>query len=75
MMLRSSLGDHSDAYIVVSGRITIAGAGANNDAKRTGKRNKEAILANCAPFIECTSKKNNTQIDHAKNLDIVMPMY
>ena len=30
-MLKSSLCDFSDAYIVVSGAITIAGAGADED--------------------------------------------
>ena len=26
-------------------------------------------------FTECVSKINNTQIDNAKDIDIVMPMY
>ena len=30
---------------------------------------------NCAPFINCISEINNTQIDNAKDIDIVMPMY
>ena len=33
MMLKSSLCDYSDAYILVSGRITITGVGANDDTK------------------------------------------
>ena len=28
----------------------------------------------CAPFINCISEINNTQIDNAKDIDIVMPM-
>ena len=28
-----------------------------------------------APFINCISEINNTQIDNAKDIDIVMPMY
>ena len=39
------------------------------------KKNKEIIFRNCALFLECTSEINNTQIDHVKDLDIVMPMY
>ena len=27
------------------------------------------------PFTNCISKINNTQIDHAEYIDIVMPMY
>ena len=72
-MLRSSLCDYSDAYILVKGNITIndtaaGGAGANNT-------NKKVIFKNCAPFTNCIIKINNTQIDNAEYIDIVMPMY
>ena len=30
---------------------------------------------NCAPFINCKSEISNTEIDNAKDIDIVMPMY
>ena len=48
-MLRSSLCDYSDAYILVKGNITVnntaaAGADANNT-------NKKVIFKNCAPFL------------------------
>ena len=33
------------------------------------------IFKNWAPFTDCISKINNTQIDNAKDIDIVMPMY
>ena len=72
-MLRSSLCDYGDADILVKGNITVdnnaaAGAAANN-------RNKKVIFKNCAPFTNCISKINNTQIDNAEYTDIVMPMY
>ena len=72
-MLKSSLCDYSDAYILVKGTISVnntaaAGAGANNI-------NKKVIFKNCAPFNNCISEINNTQIDNAKDIDIVMPMY
>ena len=56
-MLRSSLCDYSDAYILVKRNITVnntatAGADANNT-------NKKVILKNCAPFTNCISKINN----------------
>ena len=28
-----------------------------------------------APFTDCTSERNNSQIDNAKDIGIVMPMY
>ena len=73
-MIRSNLCDYSDAYILVSGTITITGA-VEDDAKRAEKRNKEVIFKNCAPFTNCISNINNTQIDNAENTDIVRLMY
>ena len=74
-MLRSSLYNHNDAYILVSGTITITGAEADNEAKRLDERNKGVIFKNCAPFTDCISEINNTQIDNVKYIDVVMPMY
>ena len=72
-MLKSSLCDYSDAYILVKGTITVnITAAADNDANDT---NKNLIFKNCAPFTHCVSEINNTQVDNAKYLDIVMPMY
>ena len=72
-MLKSSLCDYSDAYILLKGTISVnntavSGAAANNT-------NKKVIFKNCAPFTNCISEINNTQIDNAKDIDIVMPMY
>ena len=33
------------------------------------------IFKNCAPFTSCINKINNTQIDNAEYIDIVMPIY
>ena len=74
-MLNSSLCDYSDAYILVKGKITIAGAGNDVAARQADERNKGVVFRNCAPFINCISEINNTQIDNAKDIDIVMPMY
>ena len=72
-MLKSSLCDYSDAYILVKGTISVNNtAAADADANNI---NKKVILKNCAPFINCISEINNTQIDNAKDIDIVMPMY
>ena len=74
-MLKSSLWDYSDAYILVSGTITIDGAGADDAAKPLDERNKGVIFKNFVPFTDFISKINNTQIDNAKDLDVVMPLY
>ena len=72
-MVKSSLCDYNDAYILVKGEITVddtwaTGAAANNT-------NKKVIFKECAPFTNCISEINNTQTDNAKDIDIVMPMY
>ena len=72
-MLKSSLCNYSDAYILVKGTITVddtsaAGAAANNT-------HKKVISKNCTPFTNCIREINNTQIDNAKDIDIVMSMY
>ena len=73
--MRSNLCGFSDAYIFVTGTITVAGAGAEDNAKRLDERSKGAIFKNCAPFTNCISEINNNQIDNAKGIDVVMPMY
>ena len=72
-MLKSILCDYSDAYILVKGTITVPNTAAGDaDANIVGKK---VIFKNCAPFINCISEINNTQVDNAKDIDIVMPMY
>ena len=72
-MLKSSLCDYSDAYIHVKGTITVNNTAAEGVAANNG--NKKVIFKNCAPFTNCISQINNTDLDNAKYLDIVMPMY
>ena len=36
---------------------------------------KKVVFTNCAPFTNCISGINNTQVDNAKDIDIVMPTY
>ena len=74
-MLMSKLCDYSDAYILVKGTVTIVGAGADAAAQAADRNNKQIMFKNCAPFTNCISEINNTQIENAKDLDVVMPMY
>ena len=64
-MLRSSLCDYSDAYILIKGNIVVNNTGT---AEAPTSRDKKVIFKNCAPFTNCISKINNTQIDNAEYL-------
>ena len=72
-MLRSSLCDYSDAYILVKGNISVNNTAA--DGAAANNTNKKVIFKNCASFTNCISKLNKTQIDNAEYIDIVMPIY
>ena len=63
--LESSLCDYSDAYILVTGNITVAG----------GNPNTKVAFKNCAPFKECRTEINETFVDKTKHINIAMPMY
>ena len=52
-------------YIVADGTITVTDP---NDANCK----KKLVFKNNAPFISCNSKINNTTIDNAEDLEIVM---
>ena len=73
--LKPSLCDYSDAYILVKGKITITGAGADLAARQADERNKGVAFKNCAPFTSCKSDINNAEIDYCQDIDIVTPMY
>ena len=74
-MLRSNLCDYADSYILAKGTITITGASDDAAARNADERDKGVIFKNCAPFTKCISRINNTDIDNAKNIDIVKPLY
>ena len=74
-MLKSSVCDYSDAYILVKGKIIITARGAEAAARQANERDKGVAFKNCAPFTNCISEINNTQVDKSKDIDIVMPMY
>ena len=52
-MTRSDLSDYNDAYIIVTGNITVEGVN-NRDRK-----NRSLAFKNNAPFISCISKMEN----------------
>ena len=74
-MLRSNLCDYADSYILVKGTITITGDGDNAGERQADERDKGVTFKNCTPFTKCISRINNTDIDNAHDIDIVMPKY
>ena len=86
-MLKSSLCDYGDAYMFVKGTIRITGdpgpepnpdaprpAEQKLAARKADERNKGVLFKNCAPFTNFKSETYNTEIDNAKDIDIVLPM-
>ena len=74
-MLKSSLFDYSDTYIFVKGSTTIIGEEAVAAARQADERGKGVAFKNCAPFTNCISEINNTQVDNAKDINIIIPLY
>ena len=70
-MLKSSLCDYNDAYVLVKGTIPIVEQARDN----TNNNNEEVVFKNYAVFTDCISEISNTQIDNDKYNDVVMPMY
>ena len=67
-MLKSSLRDYSDAYILVCRTIKVAPQAGDNRNNVV----KKVAFKICAPFTDCKSEINNTQIHNAIDIDSVM---
>ena len=63
--LESNLCDYSDAYILVAGNIIVA----------VGDANTKVAFKSCAPFRKCRTEINDTFIEEAEHINIVMPLY
>ena len=63
--LESSLCDYSDAYVLVTGNITVIGGGPDT----------KVAFKNCAPFRKCITELNEAFTDDAEHINIKMPMY
>ena len=62
--IKSSLCDYSDAFILVTGNITVA-----------ADDNTDVALKNCTPFSTCITKIGGECVDEANHIYIAMPMY
>ena len=64
-LIESYLCDYSDAYILVTGNITV----------ERGDNNTKVAFKNCAAFRKCKTEMNDTYVDEAEFIDVEMPMY
>ena len=70
-MLKASLFDCSDAHILLKKTISITAQVRDNP----NNGDREVVYKYCAPFTDCISEIDNTHLDNAKDIDIVMPIY
>ena len=63
--LESILCYYSNAYVLVTGNITVT----------RGNANTKVAFKNCAPFKKYRTEINETFIDDAQHINIAMPMY
>ena len=72
-MMKLSLCDYSDSYILAIGTIRVP----NTWTTAAPNNRKNVIVKNCFPFTACVKYNTNniTQIDNGKDIDVVMQMY
>ena len=71
-MIRSYLCDYSHENIHVNGTKEVPHTGT---AAAPNNWNKKVTFKKYAPFINCISEINNTQVDDAHDIDVAMPIY
>ena len=72
-MLKPLLWDYSNAHILVKGAITVTKT-ESKDAN-AHNTNKKVIAKNCTAFNDYISEINNAQVDNAKYIYVVMPVF
>ena len=63
-IIKSSLCDHSDAFILVTGNITVP---SNN--------NTDVPFKSCAPFSTCTTRINDIFVDEANHIYVAIVQF
>ena len=66
--LESSLCDYSDAYILVTGNITVKRRNAADTADIALGAITQVTFKNCAPFENCKTEINDSLVDYANLL-------
>ena len=62
----------SNSHILVKGTITVVNTAAQ--CQPNNAANKKMIFKHCVPFTNCISRISSTLVDHAHDIDIVIPM-
>ena len=73
--LESSLCDYSDAYVLVTGNITVKRRNAADTADIALGAITQVAFKNCAPFEKCSTEIDGTLVEEANFVNITMPMY
>ena len=79
--LESNLCDYFDAYILVTGNITVtraiaaAAAGGDPQRKQPLDAATQVVFKNCAPFKNCRTEINDIFVDYAYFINVTMAMY
>ena len=63
------------SMLISKGTVTVREVGDDAAAIQVDERNKWSVFKKCAPFISFKTEINNTEINNAKDIDIVMRMY
>ena len=64
LIIKSSHCDYSDAFILVTGDITV-----------TADNNKDVAFRHCAPFSTCKTEINRVFINKANHIYVAKPLY
>ena len=70
--IRSGLCDYSGANILVKETIAVPNTVAAGTS--VNKSDKKVIFKSCDPFTDCITEINNTQVNDAQKIHVVMPM-
>ena len=73
--IESSLCDYSNAYILVTGNITVKRMNAADTADIALGAITQVIFKNCTPFKKCRTEINETFVGKTDFINITMPMY
>ena len=71
-MIRSSLEDNNDAYILVKGTITVTNKEA--ECAAPNNRNKKVIFKNWASFTDCIIQTGQIENDGTKDVQIMVSL-
>ena len=74
-LIESSLRDYSDAYILVTGNISVERRNAADTADIALGAITQVVFRNCAPFEKCRTEINGIFVDETDFINITMPMY